>query len=54
MSNHFHYYINVLGNGPSYISDFFKVRASHYNLRGGGCNLVQPSYNNQYVHNSLT
>ena len=44
----------IKGNGPSYISDFFKFRVSHYNLRGGGCNLVQPSYNNQYFHNSFT
>ena len=44
----------IKGNGPSYISDFFKFRVSHSNLRGGGCNLVQPSYNNQYFHNSFT
>ena len=31
-----------------------KFRVTHYNLRGGGCNLVQPSYNNQYFHNSFT
>ena len=27
---------------------------SHYNLRSGGCNLVQPSYNNWYYHNYYT
>ena len=37
-------------NGPSYISDFFKVRVSLYNLRGGDCNLVQPAYNNHYFN----
>ena len=31
-----------------------RFRVSHYNVRGGGCNLVQPSYNNQYFHNSFT
>ena len=44
----------IKGNGPSYISDFFKFSVSHSNLRGGGCNLVQPSYNNQSFHNSFT
>ena len=45
----------IKGNGPSYISDFFKFcLLSHYNLRGDGCNLVQPSYNKQYFHNSFT
>ena len=34
----------IKGNGPSYISDFW----------GGGCNLAQPSYNNQYFYNSFT
>ena len=33
----------IKGNGPSYISNFFKFRVSYYNLRGGGCILVQPS-----------
>ena len=30
----------IKGNRPSYISDFFKFRVSHSNLRGGGCNLI--------------
>ena len=45
---------HLKGNGPSYISDSFKFGLSRYNLRGGGCSLVQPSYNNYYFHNSFT
>ena len=41
-------------NAPTYISDFFKFRVYYYDLRGGGCFLVQPFYNNQYFHNSFT
>ena len=44
----------IKGNGPSTIYDFFKVCVPHYNLKGGACNLAQPSYNNRYVHNSFT
>jgi len=51
MSNHFYYYID---DGPSYISDFFKVCVSHYDLRGGDCNLVQSTYNHHRFHNSFT
>ena len=51
MSNQFYYYID---DGPSYISDFFKVCVSHYDLRGGDCNLVQSTYNNHRFHNSFT
>lgn len=51
MSNHFYYYID---DGPSYISDFFKVCVSHCDLRGGDCNLVQSTYKNHRFHNSFT
>lgn len=44
MSNHFYYYID---DGPSYISDFFKVCVCD-------CNLVQSTYNNHRFHNSFT
>lgn len=43
-----------IDDGPSYISDFFKVCVSHYDLRGGDCNLVQSTYNNHRFHNSFT
>ena len=30
------------------------AKSAFYNLRGGGCNLVLPSYKNLYYHNSFT
>ena len=44
----------IKNNGPSYISNLFEHRPLRYNLRNGGCNLVQPSYNNRFYHNSFT
>ena len=41
-------------NGPSYISNLFERRKSHYNLRNTDCNLLQLSYNNRFYHNSFT
>ena len=40
--------------GPSYISDFFKIRTSRYNLRNTGLNLEQARYNTLYLHNSYS
>ena len=34
--------------GPATFQNFFAFHISHYNLRGGGCNLVLPSYTNLY------
>ena len=50
MNNHFHYYINVFREMDLVI---FLISLSSV-LKGGGYNLVQPSYNNQYFHNSFT
>ena len=40
--------------GPTYISDFFKIRTSRYNLRNTGLNLEQVWYNTLYLHNSYS
>ena len=53
MNDHSQYYLNE-SNGPSYISNLFENRVSYYNLRSGGCNLVLPSHNNRYFHDSFT
>ena len=34
--------------GPTYISDFFRIRTSRYNLRNTGLNLEQARYNTFY------
>ena len=44
----------IKDNGPSYISNLFEHHPLRYNFRNGGCNLVQPSYNNRFYHNSFT
>lgn len=41
-------------HGPQYISNFFKVRTSRYNLRNTGLNVEQASYNTLYLHNSYS
>ena len=40
--------------GPTYISDFFKIRISRYNLRNTSLNLEQARYNTLYLHNSYS
>ena len=42
------------GKWARYISNFFVFHVSHYNVRGGGCNLVLPSHTNLYYHNSFS
>ena len=44
----------VKQNGPAYISNFFMPREIPYNLRGSSHNVVQYSYNSQYLHNSFS
>ena len=58
---HRRYYLSLVllfkcikGNGPDYISDLFEPRILRYNSRNSDHNLIQPSYNNRYYHNSFT
>ena len=46
------FYVRFKQNGPSYISNFFKLRNSPYALRGSGLNVVQDVYNSCYLDNS--
>ena len=48
------YFKSMKQQGPVYISNLFKLRATRYNLRGGGHNVEQPSYNSHYFHNSFS
>lgn len=41
-------------NGPTYISDFFTLRETSYNLRNSKFKVRQPSYNTMYLHNSFS
>ena len=46
------FYKSFKQNGPTYISNFFKLRNTPYALRGSGHNVVQDVYNSRYLHNS--
>ena len=46
------FYKSFKQNGPTYISNFFKLRNTPYGLRGSGHNVVQDVYNSRYLHNS--
>ena len=39
-------------DGPNYISQFFALRLTKYNLRCSGLNVEQPPYNSLIMHNS--
>ena len=37
-------------NGPGHLANLFKARATPYNLRSSGLNVVQISYNSRFLH----
>ena len=39
--------------GPKYISDFFSIRETSYNLRGNDVNLCVPKFNLNFMRNSF-
>ena len=48
------FFQSVRMQGLSYILNFFRPRVTNYYLRGCGINVLQPSYNNHFRHNSFS
>ena len=45
---------SIKEQGSAYITNLFKPRSTHYNLRNSGLNVEQPAYSGLFYHNSFT